>query len=104
LGALQDKLINLKVRANEDSLRYSLGVDGSLADLAMIVGGGADALPTAASVEEFTKVKKEVDDYANRWASIVAKDVPKFEQTAEQQNVHVLIISNHAAAAANGLP
>jgi hypothetical protein len=103
LGALQDKLINLKVRANEDSLRYSLGVDGSLALLAMDVGGAADAVPTAASVEQFHKLKTEVDGYANRWATIVSNEVPKFQQTAEQQNVHVLMIGNPVATSGNGV-
>ncbi|MBV9405077.1 MAG: hypothetical protein JO211_07015, partial [Acidobacteriaceae bacterium] len=102
LGALQDKLINLKVRANEDSLRYSLGVDGSLALLAMDVGGAADAAPTAASAEQLQKLKTEVDGYANRWATILSNDVPKFEQTAEQGNLRVLIISKPVPVPGNG--
>lgn len=102
LGALQDKLINLKVRANEDSLRYSLGVDGSLALLAMDVGGDADAVPTAASAAQFEKLKTEVDGYENRWSTIVTNDVPKFEQAAQQQKVHVLIISKPVPVPANG--
>ena len=50
LGALQNQLVNTKVRANEDSLKLGLGVDGNLADLAIIVGGNADGAPTEASV------------------------------------------------------
>lgn len=96
LGALQDKLINLKVRANEDSLKFGLGVDGSLADLAMIVGGDADSVPTVASVQEFNKLKIEVDGYASRWSSIVSTEVPKFEQASEQKNIRVLILSDPA--------
>ncbi len=92
LGALQDKLINLKVRANEDSLKFGLGVDGGLADLAMIVGGDSDSVPTAASVEQFEKLKAEVDGYAKRWSSIVATDVPKFQQTAGSTESSLLIV------------
>jgi hypothetical protein len=92
LGALQEKLINLKVRANEDSLKFGLGVDGSLADLAMIVGGDADDVPTEASRRQFGKLKDEVAGYHQRWAEIVKTDVPKFEQAAEKQNVHVLVV------------
>ncbi len=93
---MQDKLINLKVRANEDSLKFGLGVDGSLADLAMIVGGGADAAPTQASEEQFNKLKAEVDGYASRWSSIVSTEVPKFQQSTEQNNIHVLIVNDSA--------
>ncbi len=92
LGALQDKLINLKVRANEDSLKFGLGVDGSLAVLAMIVGGDSDSVPTEASRNEFSKLKEQVAGYQQRWAEIVRTDVPKFEQTAEKQDVRVLVV------------
>jgi hypothetical protein len=94
----------LKVRANEDSLRFSLGVDGSFAELAMVVGGAAEAVPTAASVEQFQKLKTELDGYTNRWAEIVANDVPKFQRTAEQQNLHVLIVGKPVSGAANAIP
>ncbi len=97
LGALQDKLINLKVRANEDSLKFGLGVDGSLADLAMIVGGDADVAPTEASIQQFGRIKTDVDGYANRWSNIVSADVPKFQQSAEQNKIHVLILSDPAS-------
>ena len=98
LGVLQDKLINTQVRANEESLKFGLGVDGSLADLAMIVGGDADAVPTEASIQQFAKVKAEVDGYAGRWSKIVAEDVPKLHRAAEQQNFRVLILRDSEAA------
>ena len=92
LGALQDKLINLNVRANEDSLKYGLGADGSLAILAMDVEGGADTIPTEASIQQLAKLKAEMDGYVNRWESIVANDLPKVQRAAEQQNLRVLIL------------
>ncbi len=104
LGALQDKLINLKVRANEDSLRYGLGVDGDLADLSIIVGGDADAVPTASSVEQFQKIKAEVDGYASRWTAVVTDEIPKLQRAADQQNLHLLIVKNPLSKPANTLP
>ncbi len=92
LTALQDKLINLKVRANEDSLKYGLGVDGDLASLAVTVGGDADAIPTAASLEQFARVKSAVDGYVERWTTLVSTDVPRFQKAAEAENVRVIII------------
>jgi hypothetical protein len=90
LEALQNKLINVQVHANEDSLKFGLGVDGNLADLAMIAGGDADAVPTKASLQQFAKVKTEVDGYADRWSKIVNEDVPKFDSAAG--NLKVLIV------------
>jgi photosystem II stability/assembly factor-like uncharacterized protein len=92
LGALQDRLINLNVRANEDSLKYGMGEDGSLAILSMIVGGDADAAPTESAIAQLAKVKAEVDGYTNRWTSLVTNDLPKVQQAAERQNLHVLIL------------
>ena len=77
LEALQKKLINTEVHANEDSLKFGLGVDGSLADLAIIAGGDVDSAPTEASVQQFAKLKAEVDGISNRWSVIVSQDVPK---------------------------
>jgi hypothetical protein len=37
-------------------------------------------------------LKDEVAGYHQRWAEIVKTDVPKFEQAAEKQNVHVLVV------------
>jgi hypothetical protein len=89
---LQDRLINLNVRANEDSLKYGMGEDGSLAILSMIVGGDADAAPTESAIAQLAKVKAEVDGYTNRWTSLVTNDLPKVQQAAERQNLHVLIL------------
>jgi photosystem II stability/assembly factor-like uncharacterized protein len=94
LNALQDHLIDLKVRANEDSLKYALGVDGDLAALAGAVAGDADAVPTEASLQQFAKVKAEVDSYVTRWTSLQTTDIPKFQQAAEGQQLHVLILKS----------
>jgi hypothetical protein len=97
LGALQNQLVNTKVRANEDSLKFGLGVDGNLADLAIIVGGNADGAPTEASVQQFAKVKADVDGYAQRWTSMVNAEIPKFQQTAQQQKLGPLIVKDPSA-------
>ncbi len=102
LAALQDRLVNTRVRANEDSLKFGMGVDGSLADLSIIVGGDADAVPTDASVQQFAKVKSEVDGYAKRWSAIVSSDIPRFQQTAQADKFGVLILRAPAVANADG--
>ncbi len=45
LEALQKKLLNTEIRANEDSLKFGMGIDGDLADIAMIAGGDVDSRP-----------------------------------------------------------
>ena len=92
LGALQNQLVNTKVRANEDSLKFGMGVDGGLADLAQIVGGDADATPTEAATAQFTKLQNEVDGYTKRWSAIVTNDIPKFQKSAGNDKFGVLVL------------
>jgi len=92
LGALQDRLLNLKIHANEDSLNYGLGVDGSLAYLAGVVDSDADSAPTQAALAQWEKVKSETDQYLQRWSAIQQNDLPALERTVEQQGVKPLMV------------
>jgi hypothetical protein len=87
LGALQDRLLNLKIKANEDSLNFGLGVDGSLASLALIVDSESDSAPTDAALQQFEKVKAEVDQYMKRWADMQQADLPALQRAVEQQGI-----------------
>jgi photosystem II stability/assembly factor-like uncharacterized protein len=93
LRTMQNKLVNTKIKSNVDSLNYGLGVDGSLANLAMVVGGGSDTAPTAASITQFEKVKAEVDQYLQSWSELLASDVPALQRAAQSLNLGALIVS-----------
>jgi hypothetical protein len=84
---LQDRLLNLKIKANEDSLNFGLGVDGSLASLALIVDSESDSAPTDAALQQFEKVKAEVDQYMKRWADMQQADLPALQRAVEQQGI-----------------
>jgi len=92
LGALQDRLLNLKIKANEDSLNYGLGVDGSLAALALIVDSDSDSAPTEAALKQIEKLKAEVDQYMKRWSEIQQADLPALERAAERQNIKPIMV------------
>jgi len=87
LGALQDHLLNVKIKANEDSLNYGLGVDGSLAGLALIVDSESDSAPTEAALKQFEKVKAEVDQYMKRWSDIQQTDLPSLQGSVKPLTV-----------------
>jgi photosystem II stability/assembly factor-like uncharacterized protein len=92
MGALQDRLLNLRIKANEDSLNYGLGVDGSLALLAATVGGESDSAPTEAALRQLAKLKAEVDQYMKRWSDIEHTDLPAVERVAEQHEIRALTV------------
>ena len=87
LGALQDHLLNVKIKANEDSLNYGMGVDGSLAGLALIVDSESDSAPTEAALKQFDKVKAEVDQYMKRWSDIQQADLPALQGSVKPLTV-----------------
>ena len=92
LGALQDHLLNLKIKANEDSLNYGLGVDGSLAMLALVVDSDSDSAPTAAALQQFDKLKAEVDQYMKRWATLQQADLPAVERAVEEKGIKPIMV------------
>jgi hypothetical protein len=66
-------------------------VDGSLAWLALAVDSDSDSAPTAAALQQFEKVKTELDQYMKRWSDIQA-DLPALQRAVEQQGVKPIMI------------
>src|SRR5207244_42836 len=63
LTTTRDNLIQLKIKANEDSLAYPQRADSKLAYLGLLVSDETDSAPTEAEYQEFDKLKKQTDDY-----------------------------------------
>ncbi len=92
LTAVRDKLINLKITANEDSLAYPPQIDGKLAYLAMAVGGQSDSAPTEASYQEFAKLKKEADEELALWEELQRADVVSFQKLTNEQGIQAIVV------------
>src|SRR5438105_3775106 len=67
LLATRDNLIQLKIKANEDSLAYPQRADSKLAYLGLLVSDDTDSAPTEAEYQEFDKLKKQTDEYLAHW-------------------------------------
>jgi hypothetical protein len=78
--AIEEKLINLKISANEDTFAYPPCLDAKLAYLALAVGQDANSAPTEAEYGEFTKLKTQADDLLARWAEIQRTDFSPFQK------------------------
>jgi photosystem II stability/assembly factor-like uncharacterized protein len=90
--AVRDDLVQMKIRANEDSLAYPVRVDAKLATLAMAVGEGSDSPPTASAYRVFEKLKKQADDYLARWAEIQRTDLAAFQKMMAGQNIQAIVV------------
>jgi hypothetical protein len=95
---VEDALVQMKISANEDSLRYPPGLDAKLSYLANYVEGDNDSAPTAAAYEEFDNLKKQSDAQLARWSNLVNTDLVNFENLMQKQNVRALFVTQAAPA------
>jgi hypothetical protein len=96
VGDVEDALVQMKISANEDSLRYPPGLDAKLSYLANYVEGDNDSAPTAAAYQEFENLKKQSDEALARWSNIVNSDLVNFENLMQQQKVRALFVTQAA--------
>ena len=102
LVAVRDKLINLKITANEDSLAYPPQIDGKLAYLALAVAGWSDSAPTESQYKEFDKLKKQADDLLARWAELQKTDVAAFQKLTTEQGIQAIVVPSVGSAQGSG--
>jgi photosystem II stability/assembly factor-like uncharacterized protein len=92
LLAVRDKLAQMKIRSNEDSVSYPQKVDSKLAALAMAVGIGSDSPPTEAEYRVFEKLKKQADDSMAHWAELQKTDLAAFQKMMAGQNILAIVV------------
>lgn len=102
LLSVRDELIQIKIKANEDSLAYPQRVDSKLAGLALVVGEGSDSAPTEAAYSQFAKLKKQVDDYLAHWAEIQKTDLVTFQKMVAGQNIQAIVVPAAGSTEAGG--
>jgi hypothetical protein len=93
---VEDALVQMKISANEDSLRYPPGLDAKLSYLANFVEGDNDSAPTAVAYQEFDNLKKQSDEQLARWSGVVNTDLINFENLMQQQKVRALFVTGSA--------
>ncbi|OLB23332.1 MAG: glycosyl hydrolase [Acidobacteriales bacterium 13_2_20CM_55_8] len=102
LISVRDDLIQVKIKANEDSLAYPQKVDSKLAFLALTVGDGSDSAPTEAAYRIFDKLKKQADASFARWAEIQKSDLAAFQKMVAGQNIQAIVVPVTESSGAGG--
>jgi len=102
LLATRDNLIQLKIKANEDSLAYPQRADSKLAYLGLLVSDETDSAPTEAEYQEFDKLKKQTDDYLAHWAELQKTDLASFQKIMAGQNIQAIVVPTAEATSAGG--
>ena len=102
LLAVRDDLVQLKIKANEDSLVYPQRVDSKLAFLALIVGDSTDSAPNEPAYQEYEKLKKQADEALSHWAELQKTDLASFQKMMAGQNIQAIVVPSTEAAGAGG--
>ena len=102
LVSARDNLIQVKIKANEDSLAYPQRADSKLAYLALLVSDETDSAPTEAAYQEFDRLKKQTDDYLAHWAELQKTDLASFQKIAAGQNIQAIVVPTAEATGAGG--
>ncbi len=82
LTAVEEKLINPNIKADEDDLNYEPKLDHDFTNLAGIVAS-ADAKPTAGSVAYYDLLKRRLDTFVGEYHALVEGDVADFNRAVD---------------------
>jgi hypothetical protein len=100
LTAVEEKLMNPKISASEDSLAYAIQLDGKLASLEAVVES-ADSAPTEGSRAAYSDLEHQVDEQLTAWDSIRARDLAAFNDLARREKIQVIVVPAGASAEAS---
>jgi len=102
VAGVEDSMVQIKISANEDSLRYPPGLDARLSHLVNTVGSDTDSAPTEAAYREFDKLKQQVDQALASWSQIVSTDVASFDKLMQEQKVNPLLVQQGPETTSGG--
>jgi photosystem II stability/assembly factor-like uncharacterized protein len=102
LLAVRDDLVQLKIKANEDSLLYPQRVDSKLAFLSLVVGDSTDSAPNEPAYQEYEKLKKQADESLSHWADLQKTDLASFQKMMAGQNIQAIVVPSTEAVGAGG--
>ncbi len=100
MTAVEDVLINVNIKATEDSLNYPVRLNNQLSTLAALVDS-ADAPPTAQDYAAFEFLNSKVEAQAAAWKETVSKDLAALNEGIRKESIPVISpgVGKEAAAA-----
>ncbi len=89
MTAVEDALINVNIKATEDSLNYPLRLNNQLSTLAAFLDS-ADAPPTAQDYDAFEFLNSKVEAQSAAWKETVSKDLAALNEGIRKENIPVI--------------
>lgn len=91
LSAVEEELIQVKIKSSQDALNYPIKLNNKLAALASTVAS-ADTKPTRQSYEVFQELSTAVTKHLAHLKEILDKDLPAFNRVVKEQDVPAVIL------------
>jgi photosystem II stability/assembly factor-like uncharacterized protein len=89
IAAVEEKVIQVKMKSTEGDLRYPTMIDEQLISLNWSVDA-SDAAPTEGQQQLFAKLSAELQEQLNRWDQILSQDLSGFNRAAEKQKISLI--------------
>jgi len=90
--AIEEQLIERRMREDDDTLRFPVRLNVKLAQLADVVGS-ADAAPTKQARDVFDELSARVDAQLGRLRELVERDVAEFNRLIRESGVPAVVPS-----------
>ncbi len=91
LAAVEEQIYQVKNRSSQDPLNYPIRLNNKIASLAGVVGG-AEAAPTAQSVQVFDELSAALQGQLDRLKAVLDADIPAFNRLVKESDVPAIIL------------
>ena len=91
LAAVEEQIYQVKNRSSQDPLNYPIRLNNKIASLAGVVGG-AEAAPTAQSVQVFDDLSAALQVQLDRLKAVLDADIPAFNRLVKESDVPAIIL------------
>jgi hypothetical protein len=89
IAAVEEKVMQVKMKSTEGDLRYPTMIDEQLIYLSWSVDA-SDGAPTEGQQQAFTKLSADLQEQLNRWDQILSQDLSAFNRAAEKQKINIV--------------
>ncbi len=91
LTAVEEELIQTKIRSSQDALNFPIKLNNKLAALSSIVDGG-DYAPTAQAYDVYNDLTAKIDTQLTSLARIKAEDIAAFNRAYNQKGLPIIVV------------
>jgi hypothetical protein len=89
IAAVEETIIQVKMKSTEGDLRYPTMIDEQLIYLSWSVDA-SDSPPTEGQQQLFTQLSEALQGQLNVWDQVLSQDLTRFNRAAEKQKISLV--------------